>query len=73
MNVLYSPHHGSTRYTYHTNKQNPGDSGKYLAGFANSEDEIKDSVRKSLGHTNFTVTAALTPNGALTSAGNNPN
>ena len=49
------------KYSYATDRTKPYELGKAIAGFHNTVKQIKDSVRKHLGHSRFTLTR-VTPN-----------
>jgi len=44
-----------SRYSYQTDRTQPHEKGKAIAGFANSIGRIRQSVRAYLGHNNFSL------------------
>ena len=55
MTVLYESYDGSYAFTFRTDRTKPHPKGKYIAGFANTIDDIKQSVMTYLGNDNFTL------------------
>jgi len=43
------------RLGYSTDRSQPHQTGRYIAGFANTEGQIKTAVANYLGHHNFTI------------------
>jgi hypothetical protein len=62
MNINYQLQTGrGCKYSYTTDRTKPYELGKAISGFANTVKQIKNSVRKHIGHSRFKMTR-VTPN-----------